>query len=132
MNNKHHHDSCEEGLGENHNDNDDLQHEDTIATLQFPIRKQLDMPIWKIFHPQLLPHSRGKSTEDPDEFLFDFDILCRIYDYTSSDKKLKLFPTTLKDNSLRWFMSLGGDIVTTWDQMKQVILVKYQVLQNKG
>ena len=39
MNNKHHHDSREEGLGDNHNDNDELQHEDTIATLQFPIRQ---------------------------------------------------------------------------------------------
>ena len=74
----------------------------------------------------MLPHLHGNPTEDPNEFLFEFNILYQSYDYTSSEKKLKLFPATLKDNSLRWFMSLGGDIVTTWDQMKQVFLVKYQ------
>ena len=74
----------------------------------------------------VLPHFHGKSTKDPDEFLFEFDILCRSYDYTSSEKKLKLFLATLKDNSLRWFISLGRKIVATWDQMKHVFLAKYQ------
>ena len=76
--------------------------------------------------PLVLPNFHGKSTEDPDEFLFEFDILCRSYDYISSEYKLKLFPSTLKGNALRWFMSLGGKTVTTWDQMKQVFLAKYQ------
>ena len=48
----------------------------------------------------MLPHFHGKSIEDPNEFLFEFDILCKSYDYTSSKKKQKLFPSTLKDNSL--------------------------------
>ena len=80
----------------------------------------------KIISPAILPRFHGKAIEDPDEFLFEFDILCRSYDYTSNAQKLKLFPTTLKDNVLRWFMSLGGETVTTWDQMKQVFLEKYQ------
>ena len=54
----------------------------------------------KNISPLVLPHFHGKSTEDSDEFLFEFDILCRIYDYTSSEQKLKLFPATLKDNAL--------------------------------
>ena len=41
-------------------------------------------------------------------------------------QKLKLFPTTLKINELRWFMSLGGHVITTWEQMKQNFLTKYQ------
>ena len=80
----------------------------------------------KNISPSILPRFHGKDTEDPDEFLFEFDILCRSYDYTSSEQNLKLFPTTLKDNALHWFMSLGGETVTTWDQMKQVFLEKYQ------
>ena len=80
----------------------------------------------KNISPLVLPHFHGNSTEDPDEFLFEFDILCRIYDYISSEKKLKLFPTTLKDNALHWFMILGGETVTAWDQMKQVFLEKYK------
>ena len=37
----------------------------------------------------VLPHIHGKSTKGLDEFLFEFYILCRSYDYTSSDQKLK-------------------------------------------
>ena len=37
MNNEHHHDDHEEEVGDNHNDNGDLQHEEIVATLQFPI-----------------------------------------------------------------------------------------------
>ena len=68
--------------------------------------------------PSVLPRFYGKATEDSDEFIFEFDILCRSYDYTTNAQKLKLFPATLKDNALCWFMSLGGGTVTTWDQMK--------------
>ena len=39
---------------------------------------------------------------------------------------MKLFPATLKDNALCWFMSLGGEIVAPWEQMKHVFLGKYQ------
>jgi len=54
-----------------------------------------------------LPTFTGMSTEDPDLFLFEFDILCRIYNYSNDAQKLKLFPATMKDSALRWFMSLG-------------------------
>jgi hypothetical protein len=53
-----------------------------------------------------LPNFHGLSSDNPDEFLFEFDMLCRSYDYISNAQKLKLFPTTLKGNALRWFMSL--------------------------
>ena len=31
-----------------------------------------------------LPNFHGLSTADPDDFLFEFGILCRIYDYTTT------------------------------------------------
>ena len=80
----------------------------------------------KNISPSILPNFHGKSTKDPDEFLFEFDILYRSYDYISSEQKLKLFHATLKGTTLRWFMSLGGETITTWDQMNQVFLAKYQ------
>jgi len=40
--------------------------------------------------------------------------------------KLKLFPTTLKDAALRWFMSLGKHTIYTWDDMRSIFLKKYQ------
>jgi hypothetical protein len=73
-----------------------------------------------------LPNFHGLSTEDLDEFLFEFDILCRIYDYTTTAQKLKLFLATLKGNALRWFMSLGGETISTWVQMRHLFLNKYQ------
>ena len=78
----------------------------------------------------MLPRFHGKAIEDLDEFLFEFDILCYSYDYTSSEKKLKHFPATLKDNVLHWFMILGGGTLTTWDRMKQVFVEKYQEYYN--
>ena len=72
----------------------------------------------KNISPSVLPRFYGKAIEDLDEFVFEFDILCRSYNYTINAQNLKLFPATLKDNALHWFMSLGGGTVTTWNQMK--------------
>ena len=38
----------------------------------------------------------------------------KTYDYAEDEQKLKLFPSTLKDAALRWFMGLLGNSVTTW------------------
>jgi hypothetical protein len=47
-----------------------------------------------------LPNFNGLTNEDPYTFLFEFDILCRSYDYTSDAQKLNLFPATLKGDAL--------------------------------
>jgi hypothetical protein len=73
-----------------------------------------------------LPHFQGMSTEDLNSFLFEFDILCRSYNYIDNAQKLKLFPATLKDSALRWFMSLGEHTSLSWDGMKETFLQKYQ------
>ena len=101
--------------------------ENSLSTLRFPIS---DLPAgitpMKNIPLSALPNFHCLSSEDPDEFLFEFDILCRSYDYVTNAQKLKLFPTTLKGNALRWFMSLGSQVITTWEQMKQKFLLKYQ------
>jgi hypothetical protein len=106
---------------------DEGQDENSFSTLGFPIG---DFPLgtapMKNIPLSALPNFHGLSSEDPDEFLFEFDILCRSYDYTTNAQKLKLFPSTLKGNALRWFMSLGEHVITSWDQMKQRFLNKYQ------
>ena len=73
-----------------------------------------------------LPNFHGLSSEDPDTFLFEFDIVYRGYDYIANAQKLKIFPATLKGTTLRWFMSLGGKTISSWDEMKEVFLEKYQ------
>ena len=66
------------------------------------------------------------SIEDHDAFLFKFNILCRSYNYVNDSQILKLFPSTLKDVSLRWFMGLGEYTIKTWEQMKSTFLKKNQ------
>ena len=76
--------------------------------------------------PSTLPDFHGMTSEDPDSFLFKFDILCRSYNYVRDAQKLKLFPTTLKDSALRWFMGLGEHTIRTWEEMRTAFLKKYQ------
>ena len=76
--------------------------------------------------PPSLPTFYGKSNEYPDTFLFEFDILCRSYNYLQDAQKIKLFRATLKDFALRWFMGLGEYSVRTWKDMKIEFLQKYQ------
>ena len=66
-----------------------------------------------------------KSSEDMDTFLFKFYFLCRIYNYLQNAQKLKLFPATLKDSTLIWFMGLGEYSIRTWEDMKTTFLWKY-------
>jgi len=73
-----------------------------------------------------LPTFRGMSTEYLDLFLLEFDILCRSYNYLDDAQKLNLFPITMKDSALRWFMILGENTFLSWDQMKDTFLRKYQ------
>jgi hypothetical protein len=62
-----------------------------------------------------LPNFNVSTTKDPNTFIFEFDILFRSYDYVSNAHKLNLFPATLKNGALQWFMGLGGDNVITWE-----------------
>jgi hypothetical protein len=73
-----------------------------------------------------LPTFYGKNNEDPNTFLFEFDILCRRYNYVQDAQKLKLFPATLKDSTLRLFMGLRESSIRSWEAMKDIFLKKYQ------
>jgi len=95
-------------------------------TSGFPIMNSEENVQMKNISSLALPHFHGKVHEDLDSFLFEFDIFCRSYDYYFDAHKLKLFPTTLNDSALHWFMGLGGNTVSYWDQMKRVFLNKYQ------
>jgi len=76
--------------------------------------------------PSTLPNFHGKITKDHETFLFKYGVLCHSYDYSNDAQKLKSFPTTLKDATLRWFMGLRGNTMKTWDGMCKKFLTKYQ------
>ena len=76
--------------------------------------------------PSSLPTFYGKINEYQDTFLFEFDILCRSYNYLQDAHNLKNFPATLKDSALRWFMGVRESSIRTWEDMKTTFLWKYQ------
>lgn len=95
------------------------------SMIKFLIREiQEDAPM-KTIPLSALPNFHGLHTEDPHTFLFEFDVVCRSYDYITDAQKLKIFPATLKGTTLRWFMGLGGNTISTWCDMKQGFLTKY-------
>lgn len=80
----------------------------------FPIPETNGDTKMKNISPSALPHFHGLTTKDPDTFLFEFVVICRTYDYAEDEQKLKLFPSTLKDATLCWFMGLPSNSITTW------------------
>ena len=66
---------------------DNTNNEDIEISFGFPnlyITPNLNM---KNIPPSILPHFHGLVTEDPYSFLFEFDILCRSYNYINDAQK---------------------------------------------
>jgi hypothetical protein len=100
--------------------------EEMVEVFEFPIQETNGETKMKNINPSSLPHFHGLVSEDPDTFLFEFAVICKTYDYTTDEQNIKLFPSTLKDSTLRWFMSLEGNNITSWDQMKNTFSEKYR------
>ena len=72
------------GENEDHDEviNEEGERENRIeATFGFPILDTMQDVTMKNIPPSSLPTFFGKINEDPDTFLFKFDILCRSYNY---------------------------------------------------
>ena len=94
----------------------------TTSSIEFPIGDiRGDAPM-KPIPLATLPNFHGLSSEDTDTFLFEFNVVCRGYDYIYDAHKLKIFLATLKGTNLRWSMGLRGKYITTWDDMKMIFL----------
>jgi len=65
--------------------------------LEYPIADKVANGLMKSIPLQSIPSFHGMIIEDPDAFLFEFDVLYIAYDYTTDSQKLKLFPSTLKE-----------------------------------
>lgn len=94
---------------EDHNDprkNEQEVRNQTKTTFGFPILDVAQDINMKNIPPSSLLTFYEKSNEDLNTFLFEFNILRRSYKYLQDAHKLKLFPSTLKESALRWFMGL--------------------------
>ena len=104
------------------NNDNNAKTDATINTFEFPIRDIKGESPMKNIHLSSLPSFQGMTEEDPDTFLFEFDVQCRSYEYKVDAQKLNLFPSTLKGAALRWFMGLGPPSISTWNAMKETFL----------
>ncbi len=95
-------------------------------TLEYPIVNQVANAPMKPIPLQSIPNFHGMIMEDLDAFLFEFDVICKGYDYTTDPQKLKLFPSNLKGAAFRWFMGVGGHTINSLDDMKTSFLTRYQ------
>lgn len=117
---------AEEGHGSERGPPNQGQEEE--SNFKFPIQEPEDDDEIKMKNipPSELPNFYGMASEDPDSFLFEFEIVCRTYGYTDDAHRLRLFLATLKASALRWFMGLGEHAITDWDGMRRIFLKKYQ------
>lgn len=76
------------------------------AIFQFLINTPTNDTRLKSIPPIVILTFFGYPHEEPNVFLFEFEILCRIYDYIIDPYKCKLFPFTMKAHAFRWFMGL--------------------------
>lgn len=111
-------------MGDNNDNNSKT--DTTTTTFEFPIGNLWGEAPMNNIPLSSLPSFQGMIVEDLDAFLFEFDVLCRSYDYTIDAQKLKLFPVTFKGEALRWFMGLGPTSISTWNATKETFLSKYQ------
>jgi len=121
---------AEEGHGSVRGPPNQNQREEEESTFKFPIQEpgeDHDEEIkMKNIPPSVLPNFYGMASEDPDSFLFEFDIVCQTYSYTDDAHGLRLFPATLKALAFKWFMGLGEHAITSWDGMRKIFLKKCQ------
>lgn len=96
----------------------------------FPIQETDVNVRMKNIPPSVLPNFKGMRLEDPKTFLFEFEIIFRSYGYSLHIQKLNLFPTTLEDKALRWYMTLGTNSLRTWNDIKRVFLKNIKNITN--
>ena len=113
------------GRGRGRGEDNRIRDREDCNSVGFPIVDEDTNATMKNNSPSILPNFHGLRTEDPETFLFEFEVLCRSYDYLQDSKKLKLFPTTLKGATLKWFMGLIPQSIRTWDEMKSEFFQRY-------
>ena len=69
--------------------------------LGFPIQDIYVSVHMKNIPSYFLPNFHGMRLEDPETFLFEYEIIFRSYGYLLNTQKLKLFLATLKDRALK-------------------------------
>ena len=92
----------------------------------FPILYDDTTATMKNISPSILPNFHGLRIEDPQTLFFEFEVLCKYFNYFLDSQKLKLFLAKLKGKTLKWFMGLIKNSIRTWEEMETTLLSKYK------
>ncbi|KAK1404812.1 hypothetical protein POM88_004417 [Heracleum sosnowskyi] len=68
---------------------------------------------------------RFHGNADPVEFLGRFNIKMDIYQVPDL-ARCRLLAATFRESAQQWFQKLGLGVITSWDQMKTLLLTKFQ------
>ena len=99
---------------------------DGDSSFGFPIVDEDSRATMKNISPSVLPNFHGLRNEDPETFLFEFEVICQTYDYLEDTQKLKLFPLTLKGGYFEMVHGITStSSIRTWNDMKQTFLDRY-------
>jgi hypothetical protein len=93
----------------------EVSNQKELFTFELLIQELNDMVQMKNTPLSTFPNFHGLTSEDTNTFLFEFDVLCWTYDYSFDSQNIKLFPSTLKEVVLHWFMGIGGNNIQTWE-----------------
>ena len=99
-----------------------------VITFEFPIKDSRGVAQTKRIPPHVLPNFHSLENEDPDVFLFQFEILCRGYGYCSNDQKLNVFPLTSRMNNPLMVHEPRWEFYTNLGRHETCILEKVPIL----
>ena len=93
------------------NEEEKISTKEDIITFNFPIRYPRGMAQMKNIPSTTLTNLNGLASEHLNTFVFEFNFLCRSYNYFIDAHQLTLFLATLKNAKLHWLMGLGGSSI---------------------
>ena len=70
--------------------------DEEVVTFEFPMRNPGGVAQIQYIPPSIFPNFHGLENEDPDEFIFQLEILYRAYNV----QNLNFFPLSLKGETL--------------------------------
>ncbi|KAH7300924.1 hypothetical protein KP509_23G003600 [Ceratopteris richardii] len=68
----------------------------------------------------------GCLDEDPDGHIQLFEVICGAHEIVDEDRKLRIFPLTLRGDASEWYRNLGVHERTTYDNLKTNFLRKFR------
>ena len=103
-----------------------------VSTFEFPIKDLGGVTQMHIIPPYSIPNFHHLTNKDTDTFLFEFEILCRGYDYYTNNQKVESVPSYSKRSNSpmvhepRWELHpiMGGHEEHILEEVRRLLQIK--------